>query len=75
MISFGMKHCKYGRHIYVHAFFQGTTFKSFIDDKDYTAQSGCKNNWLFVCLYKSLPATCFVLLYNFLLMRNAFVFS
>ena len=38
-----------------------------------TAQSVCKNNWLFVCLYKSLPSTCFVLLYNFLFMCNAFV--
>ena len=33
MISFGMKHCKYGMHIYVHAFVQGTAFKSFMDDK------------------------------------------
>ena len=35
-----------------------------------TAQSVCKNNGLFVCLYKSLPSTCFVLLYNFLFMCN-----
>ena len=39
-----------------------------------TAQSVCKNKWLFVCLYKSLPSTCFVLLYNFLFMCNLFVF-
>ena len=39
-----------------------------------TAQSVCKNNWLFVYLYKSLPSTCFVLLNNFLFMCNAFVF-
>ena len=39
-----------------------------------TAQSVCKNNWLFVCLYKSVPSTWFVLLYKFLFMCNAFVF-
>ena len=39
-----------------------------------TAQSVCKNNLLFVCLYKALPSTCFVLLYNFLFMCNAFVY-
>ena len=39
-----------------------------------TAQSVCKNNWLFVCLFKSLPSACFVLLYNFLFMRNAYCF-
>ena len=39
MVSFGRKHCKYGMHIYVHAFFLGIVFKYFIDDKDYTAQS------------------------------------
>ena len=39
-----------------------------------TAQSVCKNNGLFVCLYKSLPSTCFLLLYNFLFMCNTFVF-
>ena len=39
-----------------------------------TAQSVCKNNPLFVCLYISLPSTCFVLLYNFLFKCNAFVF-
>ena len=39
-----------------------------------TAQSVCKNNCRFVCLYKSLPSTCFVLLYTFLFMCNAFVF-
>ena len=61
-------------HIYFHASFLGIAFKSFIDDKDFTAQSVCKNNWLFVCLYKSLRLTCFVLLYKFLHMCNAFVF-
>ena len=30
--------------------------------KKTTAQSVCKNNWLFVCLYISLRSTCFVLL-------------
>ena len=74
MISFGRKHCKYDMHAYLHASFLGIAFKSFIDDKDYFAQSVCKNNWLLVCLYKSLPSTYFVLLYNFLLIRNAFVF-
>ena len=38
MISFGRKHCKYDMHIYFHASFLGAAFKSFIDDKDYTAQ-------------------------------------
>ena len=33
---------------------------SIIDDKDYSAQSVCANNWLFACLYKSLPSTCCV---------------
>ena len=61
-------------YIYFHAYFLGIAFKSFIDDKDYTAQSVCKNNLLFVCLYKLQPLKCFVLSYNFLLMCNAFVF-
>ena len=39
-----------------------------------TAQSVCKSNWIFVCLYKSLPVTRIVLLYNILFMCNAFVF-
>ena len=39
-----------------------------------TAQIVCKNNWLFACLYKSLPSACFLLLYNFLFMCNALVF-
>ena len=74
IVSFGRKHCKYEMHIYFHASFLGIAFKSFIDDKDYTAQSVCKNNWLFVCLYKSLRSICFLLLYKFLLMCYAFVF-
>ena len=74
MVSFGRKHCKYDMHTYFHACFLGIAFKSFIDDKDFTAQSVCKNNRLFVCLYKSLRSTCLVLLYKFLLMCNAFVF-
>ena len=74
MISFGRKHSKYDMNIYLHASFLGIAFKYFIDDKDYTAQSVCKNNWIFVCLYKSQPSICFELLYNFLLMCNAFVF-
>ena len=74
MVSFERKHCKYDMHIYFHASFLGIAFKSFIDDKDFTALSVCKNNWLFVCLYKSLRSTCFVLLYKFLIMCNAFVF-
>ena len=73
MVSFGRKHCKYDMHIYFHASFLGIAFKSFIDEKDYNAQSVCQNNLLFVYLYKSLPSTCFVLLYSFLLMCNAFV--
>ena len=44
MVSFGRKHCNYDMHIYVHASFLGIAFKSFIDDKDYTAQRVCKNN-------------------------------
>ena len=44
MVSFGRKHCKYDMHIYFHASFLGIAFKSFIGDKDYTAQSVCKNN-------------------------------
>ena len=41
---FGRKHCKYDMCIYFNASFLGIAFKSFIDDKDYTAQSVCKNN-------------------------------
>ena len=74
MVSFVRKHCKYYLHIYFHATFLGIAFKSFIDYKDFTAQSVCKNNWLFVYLFKSLLSTCFVLLYKFVLMCNAFVF-
>ena len=44
MVSFGRKHCKYDIHIYLHASFLCIAFKSFIDEKDYTAQSDCKNN-------------------------------
>ena len=44
MNSFGWKHCKYDMHVYFHASFLGIAFKSFIDDKDYTAQSICKSN-------------------------------
>ena len=44
MFSFGKKHWKYDMHIYFHASFLGIAFKSFIDNKDYTAQSVCKNN-------------------------------
>ena len=42
MVSFGRKHCKYDMHIYFNAFFLGT-------DKDYTAQSVCKNNSSLQC--------------------------
>ena len=44
MVYFGKKHSKYDMHIYFHASFLGIVFKSFIGDKDYTAQSVCKNN-------------------------------
>ena len=44
MNSFGRKQRKYDMHIYFHASFLGTALKSVIDDKDYTAQSVCKNN-------------------------------
>ena len=44
MISIGRKHCKYDMHIHFYASFLGISFKSFIDDKNYTAQSVCKNN-------------------------------
>ena len=59
MVSFEREHCKYDMHIYFHASFLGIAFKSFIDDKDFTALSVCNNNWLVVCLYKSLRSTCF----------------
>ena len=44
MVSFGGKHCKNDMYIYFHASFLGIAFKSFIEDKDYTPQSVCKNN-------------------------------
>ena len=44
MISFGRENCKYDMHIYFHASFLCMTYKSFIDDKDYTAKSVCKYN-------------------------------
>ena len=37
MVSFGRKHCNYDMHIYFHASFLGIAFKSYIDNKDYTA--------------------------------------
>ena len=37
MVSFGRKHCKYDMYIYFHASILGNAFKSFIDDKDFTA--------------------------------------
>ena len=43
IVSFGRKHCKYDMHRNFHASFLGIAFKYFIDDKDYTAQSVCKN--------------------------------
>ena len=60
IVSFGRKHYKYDMHRYFHASFLGIAFSSSIDYKGYTAQRVCKNNWLFVYLYKSLPSTCFV---------------
>ena len=63
-------------HIYFYASLLGIAFKSFNDDKDFTAQSVCKNNGLFFFyVHKSLSSTRFVLLYHFLLMCNAFVFD
>ena len=44
IIYYGATHSKYDIHIYFHASFLGIAFKYFIDDKDYTAQSVCKNN-------------------------------
>ena len=44
IIYFGRRHCKYDMHICFHASFLCTAFKSFVDDKDFTAQSACKNN-------------------------------
>ena len=44
MIYYGATPSKYDIHIYFHASFLGIAFKFFIDDKDYTAQSVCKNN-------------------------------
>ena len=43
MVAFGSKLCKYDMHIYFNASFLGIAFKSFVDDKEYTAQSDCKN--------------------------------
>ena len=37
MVSFGRRHCNYDMHIYFHASFLGIAFKSYIDNKDYTA--------------------------------------
>ena len=51
MVSFGRKHCKHDMHIYFHASFLGIAFKSFIDDKDYSAQSVCKTiDYLYVSI-------------------------
>ena len=44
MVSFRRKHCKYDMHIHFHASYLGIAFRSFIDDKEYTAQSVCKND-------------------------------
>ena len=41
MISCGRKHSKYDMHVYFHASFLGIAFKSFIGDKDFTAQIVC----------------------------------
>ena len=71
MISFGRKHCKYDMHnmkvyiIYFHASFLGIVLRLSLMAKT-TAQSVCKNNLFFVCLYKPLPSACFVLLYKFI---------
>ena len=59
--------------IYFHDHFEALHLSLSLMTKT-TAQSVCKNNWVFVCLYKSLLSACFVLLYNFLFMCNAFVF-
>ena len=74
MISFRRKHCKYDLHdTFMHPFY-ALHLSLTLMAKTTEEQSVCKNNWLFVCLYKSLPSTCFVHLYNFLFMCNAFVF-
>ena len=73
IISFGRKHCKYDMHYNFHASFLGIAFKSFIDGKEYCTKCLYEQLTL-VCLYKSVPSTCFVLLYKFLFMCNAFVF-
>ena len=74
MISFWRKHCKYDlRNIYFHASFLDMHLSLSLMAKT-IAQSDCKNNWLFVCLNKSLTSPCFVLLNNFVFMCNAFVF-
>ena len=73
MISFRRKHCKYEMHnTFMHPFSALHLSLSLMANT--TEQSVCKNNWLFGCLYKSLLSICFVLLYNFLFMCNAFVF-
>ena len=63
MISFGRKHCKYDMHIYFHASFLGTAFKSFIDDKDYTAQSVRTIGSLYVSInHNSQYVLCFYII-------------
>ena len=73
MVSFGRKHCKNDIHnTFMHPLYSLHLSLSLMAKT--TEQCVCKNTLLFVCLYKSLPSTCFMLLYNFLFMCNAFVF-
>ena len=75
-ISIGRKHCKYDMHIHFHASFLGISFKSFIDDKTILHKVFVRTiDSLYVLnLYKFLPSTCYVLLFNFQLMCKVFVF-
>ena len=74
MISFGRKHYKYDMQYILSCILSRHWNLSISLMAKTTAQSVCKNKWLFVCLYKSLPSTCFALFYNFPFMCNAFVF-
>ena len=55
VISFGRKHSKYDMHnTFMHPFYALHLSLSLMAKT--TKQSVCTNNYLFVCLYKSLPS-------------------
>ena len=74
MVSFGGKHCKCSMHIYVYNPFWALHLSLSLMTKIILHKVFVRTIEFFLCLYKSLSSTCFVLLYNFLLMCNAFVF-